>query len=168
MAKLKGKKKKNEISAIIGWKEWVGLPDLGIPAVKAKIDTGARTSALHTFEIEEFEANGLRMVRFGIQPLQRRQDIERFCEAPVLERRRVKDSGGHVEKRYVIRTTVALGTLSWPINITLTDRAPMLFRMLLGRKAVEDKFLINPGQSYLTGRKLAKSYKPGIRQKEDK
>lgn len=153
---------------IIGWKEWIGLPDLGIPAVKAKIDTGARTSALHTFKLEEFEANGLRMVRFGIQPLQRRKDVQRYCEAPVLERRRVKDSGGHIEKRYVIRTTAVLGDVNWPINITLTDRAPMLFRMLLGRKAVEDKFLINPGGAYLTGRKLAKSYKTEIIKKENK
>ena len=162
------KKKKVQPSAIIGWKEWIALPDLGIPAVKAKIDTGARTSALHAFKLEEFEANGLRMVRFGIHPLQRRVDIARFCEAPVLERRRVKDSGGHIEKRYVIRTTVALGVVNWSINITLTDRAPMLFRMLLGRKAVEDKFLINPGGSYLTGRKLAKIYKTEIKQKENK
>ena len=156
---MKIKKKKTQPTAIIGWKEWIGLPDLGIPAVKAKIDTGARTSALHIFNLEEFIANGRRMVRFGIHPLQRRKDIQRFCEAPVLERRRVKDSGGHIEKRYVIRTTAVIGSVSWPIDITLTNRDPMLFRMLLGRTAVENRFLINPGRAYLTGRSLPKVYK---------
>lgn len=160
------KKKKAQPTAIIGWKEWIGLPDLGIPAVKAKIDTGARTSALHTFNLEEFEADGCRMIRFKIHPLQRREDIQLVCEAPVLERRRVKDSGGHIEKRYVIRTTAVLGGVSWTINITLTNRDPMLFRMLLGRKAVEDKFLINPGWPYLTGRSLAKSYRTEAIKKE--
>ena len=91
-------------------------------------------------------------------PLQGRKDIECFCEAPVLERRRVKDSGGHYEKRYVIQTTAKLGAVSWPIKITLANRDPMLFRMLLGRTAVENRFLINPGWSYRTGRKLAKAY----------
>ncbi|MDX1707596.1 MAG: RimK/LysX family protein [Desulfobacterales bacterium] len=145
-------------TTIIGWKEWIALPKLGIPAIKAKIDTGARTSALHTFSLEEFHADGQRMIRFGIHPLQRRKDIECFCEAPVLEQRRVKDSGGHFEKRYVIQTTAKLGAVSWPIKITLTNRDPMLFRMLLGRKAVENRFLINPGWPYLSGQKLAKAY----------
>jgi hypothetical protein len=155
---MKIKKKNTRPDAIIGWKEWIGLPELGIPAVKAKIDTGARTSALHIFNLEEFVENGRRMVRFGIHPLQRRKDIKRFCEAPVLEKRRVKDSGGHTEKRYVIRTTAVMGAVSWPIDITLTNRDLMLFRMLLGRKALEERFLINPGRAYLTGRSLAKSY----------
>ena len=156
---MKRKKKIIHPGTIIGWKEWIGLPDLGIPAIKAKIDTGARTSALHVFNLQEFVANGRRMVRFGIHPLQRRKDIQRFCEAPVLERRRVKDSGGHIEKRYVIRTTAVIGSVSWPIDITLTNRDPMLFRMLLGRTAVENRFLINPGRAYLTGRSLPKVYK---------
>ena len=153
------KQKKNQPTAIIGWKEWIGLPDLGIPAVKAKIDTGARTSAMHVFDLEEFEADRRQMLRFGIHPLQRREDIRRYCEAPVLERRRVKDSGGHIEKRYVIQTTAVMGSVSWLIDITLTNRDPMLFRMLLGRTALENRFLINPGRSYRTGRSLAKSYR---------
>ena len=157
---IKMKRQKIKPATIIGWKEWIGLPELGIPAVKAKIDTGARTSALHIFSLEEFEANGRRMVRFGIHPLQRRKDLQFYCEAPVLEQRRVKDSGGHFENRYVIQTTAKLGAVSWPIDITLTNRDPMLFRMLLGRKAVENRFLINPGGSYMTGRTLAKAYRP--------
>ena len=165
---MKRKKKIVHPSIIIGWKEWIGLPDLGIPAVKAKIDTGARTSSLHVFNLEEFVANNRRMVRFGIHPLQRRKDILRYCEAPVLEKRRVKDSGGHIEKRYVIRTTAVMGAVSWPIDITLTNRDPMLFRMLLGRKAVENRFLLNPGRSYMTGRSLAKSYKTEKNEKAEK
>ena len=89
---------------LIGWREWLALPGIGIPGIKAKIDTGARTSSLHTFSLEEFSRDGRRMVRFGIHPLQKRRDVELFCEAPVVDRRQVKDSGGHVEKRYVIET----------------------------------------------------------------
>ena len=165
---MKIKKRKPQPTTIIGWKEWIELPDLGIPAIKAKIDTGARTSALHIFDLEEFFSNGRRMVRFGIHPLQRRKDIVRFCEAPVLEKRRVKDSGGHTEKRYVIRTKAVMGSESWKIDLTLTNRDLMLFRMLLGRTAVENRFLINPGRSYLTGRSLAKSYKTKIKEKAKK
>jgi hypothetical protein len=165
---MKLKKKVVQPTRIIGWKEWIQLPDLGIPAVKAKIDTGARTSALHVFNLEEFDEDGRQMVRFDIHPLQRRKDIKRFCEAPVLEKRRVKDSGGHIEQRVVIRTTAVMGDVSWPIDITLTNRDLMLFRMLLGRKALENRFLLNPGRSYLTGRSLAKSYKLKVKKKATK
>ena len=165
---MKRKSQKSQPTAIIGWKEWIALPELGIPAVKAKIDTGARTSALHVFSLEEFHTDGQRMVRFGIHPLQRRKDIEYYCEAPILEQRRVKDSGGHYEKRYVIQAMAKLGAIAWSIDITLTNRDPMLFRMLLGRKAVENRFLINPGWAYLTGRRLAKSYQTTIAKKAKK
>lgn len=151
--------RKNRQKPIIGWREWLALPQLGILAIKAKIDTGARTSALHTFSLNAFSANGQEMVRFGIHPLQKRDDVEVFCEAPVIERRHVKDSGGHVEKRYVIRTTIALKGELWQIDISLTNRDSMLFRMLLGRTAVEKRFLIDPGQSYTAGRALSKGYK---------
>jgi hypothetical protein len=166
--KMKMKKRKIQPEAIIGWREWITLPELGIPAVKAKIDTGARTSALHVFNLEEFETDGRQMVRFGIYPMQQRKDITRFCEVPVLERRRVKNSGGHLEKRYVIQTIAVMGTINWSIEITLTNRDPMLFRMLLGRTAVKNKFLINPGRSYLTGRSLAKSYQTERAKKAEK
>lgn len=149
----------------IGWREWLTLPQLGIPAIKAKIDTGARTSALHTFSLEEFTDAGRRMVRFGIHPLQKRHDIALFCEAPVLERRRVKDSGGHVEKRYVIATNVALKNELWQIHITLTNRDAMLFRMLLGRTAIERRFVVDPSRSYTAGRKLAKFYPKRLQRK---
>lgn len=143
---------------MIGWKEWLFFPDLGIPAIKAKIDTGARTSALHTFSIEEYTVQGQLMVRFGVHPLQKRRDVELFCEAPVVDRRRVKDSGGHTEMRYFIETRVVLGDMQWPIHMTLTNRDSMMFRMLLGRTALEKRFIIDPGRAYLGGRKLEKSY----------
>lgn len=150
-------------SDIIGWREWIALPQLGIPAIKAKIDTGARTSALHTFSLEEFSADGRRMVRFGIHPLQQRRDIELFCEAPVLDRRRIKDSGGHIEKRYLIQTTAQLKNELWQINISLTNRDSMRFRMLLGRTAVAGRYIINPARSYVAGRSLSGCY--GMRPK---
>jgi hypothetical protein len=143
----------------VGWREWLALPKLGIPAIKAKLDTGARTSALHTFAIEPFETKGRIRVRFGIHPLQKRRDIELFCTAEVFDRRVVTDSGGHRELRYVIRTPVSLGNRVWPIEITLSNRDTMMFRMLLGRSAMQEGFLIAPHSSYLTGRLLAKSYK---------
>ncbi len=136
----------------IGWREWVGLPALGIHAVKAKIDTGARTSALHAFEVEEYEQSGVLMVRFGIHPIQRRTDVEILCSAPVVDRRWVSDSGGHREQRWVIRTPIRLGELEWPIELTLTNRDSMLFRMLLGRTGMERHFLVRPDASYLLGK----------------
>jgi hypothetical protein len=154
-----GRKGTKSTPETIGWREWLALPQLGIPAIKAKIDTGARTSALHTFSLEEFTAGGRRMVRFGIHPLQKRKDIALFCEAPVLERRRVKNSGGHIEKRYVIETRVALKNDLWRIHITLTNRDSMLFRMLLGRTAVAKRFVVDPGRSYTAGRTLGRVYK---------
>jgi hypothetical protein len=143
---------------IIGWREWLALPDLGIPAIKAKVDTGARTSALHTFGLEPFELDGSLKVKFGVHPLQRRKDIEVFCLADVVDRRRVTSSDGQSEKRYIIRTAVALGELIWPIELSLTNRRSMRFRMLLGRAAISGLVLVNPAKSYLTGRRPSKLY----------
>ncbi|MFH1672973.1 MAG: RimK/LysX family protein [Pseudomonadota bacterium] len=142
----------------IGWREWLALPELGVPAIKAKVDTGARTSALHTFQIEAFEAQGKLRVRFGIHPLQRRTDIELFCVSDVVDERMVTDSGGHRELRYVIQTPVRIGTMQWPIEVSLTDRDTMLFRILLGRSAIKRRFLVDSARSYQTGRSLAHSY----------
>lgn len=143
----------------VGWREWVALPELGIPAVKAKVDTGARTSVLHAFSVESFERDGRPMVRFGIHPLQRRTDIEIFCEAEVVDRRRVSDSGGHREWRPVIRSALTLGKSTWEVEMTLTNRDPMLFRLLLGRTALRGRVLVNPAVSFLTGRALARAYR---------
>ena len=152
-------KAKNKVSkARLGWREWLALPELGIPALKAKIDTGARTSALHAFELNTFEENDRLKVRFGIHPLQRNTDIEIFCIADVVDQRMITDSGGHREKRLIIRTSISLGDHRWPIEIALTDRETMKFRMLLGRTAMKGRIVIDPDKSYLTGRSLAKTY----------
>ena len=137
----------------IGWREWLSLPELGVEHIKAKIDTGARTSALHAFSVRAFTKHGRKMVRFKIHPYQRRKDIVVECVAPVLDRRMVTDSGGHREQRYVIESLVKLGEQVWPIELTLTNRETMKFRMLLGRTAMKGKFIVNPGRSYLVGKK---------------
>ena len=143
---------------IIGWREWLALPDLDVRAIKAKIDTGARSSALHTLGLEPFEKDGILKVKFGVHPLQKRKDIQVNCVADIVDRRRVTSSDGQSERRYVIRTTVAMGELSWPIELTLTNRKSMRFRMLLGRAAISDLLLVDPAKSYLSGRRLAKLY----------
>ena len=137
----------------IGWREWAAFPDLKIPKIKAKIDTGARTSALHAFYVEPYRDKGVPMVRFGIHPRQKRTDVEIECVAEVADRRNVSDSGGHRERRYVIVSTVELGGLSWPIELTLTNRDTMRFRVLLGRTAMEERVLIDPGASFLLGKR---------------
>jgi hypothetical protein len=145
-------KKRTGILPTIGWREWVSLPGLGISSIKAKIDTGARTSALHAFSLSTYREAGVLMARFRLHPVQKRADIVVECTAPVADRRWVSDSGGHREKRVVIATAVSLGEYEWPIEMTLTNRDTMQFRMLLGRTAMIDRFVVDPGRSYLLGR----------------
>lgn len=135
---------------MIGWREWATLVDLGSVRVKAKIDTGARTSALHAFALEEIEVDGITHARFEIHPEQKRSHPSVLVEAAIVDRRAVRNSGGAVETRPVITTFVRLGDHAFPIDLTLTRRDEMGFRMLLGRSAVRRRFLIDPGRSYLT------------------
>ncbi|MBF0471453.1 MAG: ATP-dependent zinc protease [Gammaproteobacteria bacterium] len=147
--------KKNSLAkskSVIGWREWVSLPELGIPRLKAKIDTGARTSALHAFNVETYHHHGQLMVSFGIHPHQGRNDDAILCSAKVHDKRIVTNSGGQRERRYVIISRLRIGYFDWPIEFTLTNRDTMKFRMLLGRTGLGDKFLVEPDASYLFGK----------------
>ena len=141
----------------IGWREWVSLPELGIDKIKAKVDTGARTSALHAFALRPFKEGDKHRICFGIHPLQNDTTKIITCTADVIDIRMVSDSGGHREERYVIQTPVKIGEDSWPIEITLTERDTMLFRMLLGRSAIRRRFLVNPARSFITTKLLHKT-----------
>lgn len=136
---------------VLGWREWVGLPQLGIARMKAKIDTGARSSTLHAFYVHTFYEGGRRRVRFGVHPHQARTDIERHCVEDVLDEREVTDSGGHGEMRVFIRTPLIVGGRRYLIQVTLTDRDTMRFRMLLGRTALRGRFLVDPKRSFAAG-----------------
>lgn len=140
----------------VGWREWLSLPELGIPAIKAKIDTGARTSALHAWKVEPFTRAGAPWVRFSLHPLQRDTELSIVCTAPVHDRRVVSDSGGHRERRYVIESAVAIGDHHRRIEMTLTDRDTMLFRMLLGRQAMRGLRVL-PDASFLATPALSRA-----------
>lgn len=139
----------------IGWREWVALPDLAVPAIKVKVDTGARSSSLHAFNVVLFERDGVELVSFEVHPIQRNNTESISAEAELLEMRAVRNpgGGGRSELRPVIETTVRLGEESWPIELTLTRRDQMGFRMLLGRQAVRRRFVVDPGRSYVIGKR---------------
>ena len=138
---------------VIGWREWVGLPDLGIDQIKVKVDTGARTSSLHAFKITPFTKDNAQYVRFLVHPRQRHRNPEIECTALVVDQRHVTDSGGNATDRYVIRTTLWMGEKKWPIELTLTNRDEMGFRMLLGRQAVRRRCVVDPGRSFVMKKK---------------
>jgi hypothetical protein len=142
---------------VLGWREWVTLPNLCLPAIKAKVDTGAKTSALHAFEVEKFARDGLDFVRFSMHPLQKTTDLVVGCEARLIDERLVSDSGGHSEMRFVIETELVICENRWLVEFTLTDRDSMRFRMLLGRGAMENRAMVDPDASFLCGRLDAKA-----------
>lgn len=144
------KKNSNKNLPLLGWREWIALPELGIEKIKAKIDTGARTSALHAFAIVIFKEGNQQKIKFDIHPIQRNTKKTITCIANVIDKRWVADSGGHREERYVIETPALIGNKQFPIEITLTERDTMLFRMLLGRSAIKHHFMVNPALSFLT------------------
>lgn len=138
---------------IIGWREWVSLPQLGLPAIKAKIDTGARSSAIHAFDIQRTQRNGGQdWLQFKVQPVQRNSSIVRHCEAQLVDIRRVTDSGGHAAERFFITTELQLGPILRTIEVTLFQRDDMLFRMLLGRTAMVPGIQVDPSKSFSFGR----------------
>ncbi len=133
---------------LLGWREWVSLPELGIERIKCKIDTGARTSALHAFYIDPFMVDDVKMIRFGIHPFANDMITVLHCEAKVIDERVVTSSDGNKSMRYVISTTMILGDIKKEIELTLTNRDTMRFRMLLGRRAMDDGCIVDPTLSY--------------------
>lgn len=135
-----------------GWREWVSLPELGIPKIKAKLDTGARTSSLHAFDVQPFTRDGVEMVRFKVHPIQRDSRTVITAEAPRVDTRTVRSSSGHETHRDVIRADIEMLGQRWPMEITLARRDAMGFRLLLGRQALRGRFLVDPGRSFIGGR----------------
>lgn len=144
--------KNHDLPALqLGWREWVSLPSLGIERIKAKVDTGARTSALHAFKVEHTHIHGVEGVRIWLHPLQYDKTEVVVCETSILDQRKVTDSGGHTELRFVIEAEIFLGTERRNIELTLTDRETMRYRLLIGRTALKNTAVI-PSRSYLLGK----------------
>ena len=137
---------------LAGWREWVSLPELGVPWVKAKLDTGARSSSIHAFDLEEVERDGLPWARVRIHPWQRSDADAVECERPVLDVRDVRSSSGHAERRLVVALDIVLMGRTVRAEMTLARRDEMGFRMLVGREALRRGFAVDPGRSYLGGR----------------
>ncbi len=140
--------KPSEVRIVVGWREWVTLPELGTIDVKAKLDTGARTSALHAFDITELTIEGAKWVQFSVHPFQRDDVHSTLCLARLVDRRFVTNSGGHRERRHVIATTLRIGQRDWPIELTLANRDQMGFRLLIGRTAMHHRLIVDPSRSY--------------------
>jgi hypothetical protein len=144
---------------VVGWREWLALPALGIARIKVKVDTGARSSSLHAYDVEVFRRKGRDMVRFEVHPLQRRSTPSVVAEAELHEMRRVRSSTGHETLRPVIVTPIEFDGRTWDVELTLANRDEMGFRMLLGRQALRRRALVDPGRSYYGGRPLKKKRK---------
>ncbi|NND00499.1 MAG: ATP-dependent zinc protease [Gammaproteobacteria bacterium] len=147
---------------VFGWREWIKLPELALENIKAKVDTGARTSCLHAFSVRPYVERGRQRVEFQIHPRQRNRSYVRTCHADVIDQRVVTDSGGHKEQRWVIETMLEIGPHQWPIEITLSPRDDMMFRMLIGRTALKHRAVVDSSRSYLIGKKVKKKAKVKI------
>ena len=144
---------------ILGSEEWCSFPELGIPAIKARVDSGAKTSALHAINIVPFTKEGVNWIKFDINPIQNNLKTVIHCEALLIDKRIVKSSSGYREQRYVIQTNINIGNDNWPIEMTLTNRDSMGFRMLLGREAMSGRILVDPEQKYLLGQNTNENLK---------
>ncbi len=144
---------------VVGSEEWCVFNDLGIPAIKARVDSGAKTSSLHAFNIQPFKRNSEAWVSFEIHPLQQHRQPVIRCEAKIIDRRKVKSSSGVATKRYVIKTTMQCGNENWEVQLTLSNRDSMGYRMLLGREAMKDRMLVDPSASFCLGRLSEKALK---------
>lgn len=143
---------RREPPSLIGWREWVALPDLSIPFIKCKVDTGAKSSSLHALEIETFTREESEFVRFLVPPYQRSDRGAVTCELPLHDRRVVRSSSGEASERFVIQTTVRWKGRSWVVDVTLADRTRMAFRMLLGRETLRGRVLVDSDRSFCGGR----------------
>ena len=148
------KKKKKTEKYTVGWREWLAMPALGVNQIKAKVDTGARSSSLHVTDLEVVEEDGVSIARFTVHPLQRRSKPCFKAQAVVTEKRVIRSSNGHSSLRPVIETEVILGEYRFSCELTLTSRDDMGFRMLLGREAVRRRAVVDPGRSYVRGKPL--------------
>lgn len=141
------------MKSMVGWKEYIALPDLGIDRLKCKVDTGAKNSALHAFEIEEFCRQGEKWIRFKLHMSKKDLNKIRTCEAKVFDKRTVSDSGGNLTERYFIRTTMKIGSKTIKAQLSLTSRDTMAFKMLLGRTALRKaEFVVDPAAEFLQGK----------------
>ncbi|WP_294181564.1 ATP-dependent zinc protease [uncultured Schumannella sp.] len=139
-------------NTLAGWREWIQMPEIGVPWIKAKLDTGAQTSAIHAFNIEPFDRDGAEWVRFHIHPWQRTNDDDVIVELPVQDRRRVRSSSGHVDERFVVEMPLVLVGRAVNVEVTLTNRDEMGFRMLIGRQALRHGFHVASDRSFIGGR----------------
>ncbi|MGO0576049.1 ATP-dependent zinc protease family protein [Ornithinimicrobium panacihumi] len=149
---MSGRDHRTTEHAVVGWREWVQIPHLDVPWIKAKIDTGAKTSSLHAFDLKVLDREGQQWVRFEVHPWQATADDAVVVEVPVHDVRSVRSSSGHAETRYVVLLPLVLGRREVQAEVTLTDRDEMGFRMLVGREALVQGYLVDPALSYAGGR----------------
>lgn len=157
-----------ESKTIVGCEEWCGFPDLGIPAIKARVDSGAKTSSIHAFNIHRFRRDGESWVSFEIHPIQNNRSTVIRCEKRVVDKRSIKSSTGVAETRYVVASTLKMGDHLWDIELTLANRDSMGYRMLLGREAMSGRMLVDPSLSFCLGDEDADSITQYYGRKEKK